>query len=71
MAEKYGVTPAQVVLRWHLELGNVVIPKSVRPERMAANLDLFRFELAADDVAALSALDRGQRVGPDPDAFGG
>jgi diketogulonate reductase-like aldo/keto reductase len=71
MAEKYGVTPAQVVLRWHLELGNVVIPKSVRPERMAANLDLFRFELAADDVAALSALDRGQRVGPDPDAFDG
>jgi diketogulonate reductase-like aldo/keto reductase len=71
MAEKYGVTPAQVVLRWHLELGNVVIPKSVRPERMAVNLDLFRFELAADDVAALSALDRGQRIGPDPDAFGG
>lgn len=71
MAEKYDVTPAQVVLRWHLELGNIIIPKSVRPERMAANLDLFRFELAADDVAALSALDRGQRIGPDPDAFGG
>ncbi|MGH3506268.1 MAG: aldo/keto reductase [Nocardioidaceae bacterium] len=69
LAEKYGVTPAQLVLRWHLELGNVVIPKSVRPERMAANLDLFGFELAADDVATLSALDRSQRVGPDPEKF--
>ena len=69
LAEKYGVTPAQMVLRWHLELGNVIIPKSVRPERMAANIDLFRFELAADDVATLSALDRGRRVGPDPDTF--
>ena len=69
LAEKYGVTPAQMVLRWHLELSNVIIPKSVRPERMAANIDLFRFELAADDVATLSALDRGRRVGPDPDTF--
>jgi 2,5-diketo-D-gluconate reductase A len=69
LADKYGVTPAQVVLRWHLELGNVIIPKSVRPQRMAENIDLFGFELAEDDTAALTALDRGGRIGDDPDEF--
>ena len=57
------------MLRWHLDLGNVVIPKSVTPERMAENLDVFDFELTADDHAAIDALDRGQRTGPDPDEF--
>jgi 2,5-diketo-D-gluconate reductase A len=71
LAEKYGVTPAQAVLRWHLQLGNVVIPKSVTPERIRSNLDVFGFELDDDDVAAISALDEGRRLGPDPDTFRG
>jgi 2,5-diketo-D-gluconate reductase A len=70
IAEKYGVTPARAVLRWHLQLGNVVIPKSVTPERIRSNFDIFGFELADDDVAAISALDEGRRLGPDPDRFG-
>jgi 2,5-diketo-D-gluconate reductase A len=69
LAEKYGRTPAQIVLRWHLQLGNVVIPKSVTPERIRANLDLFDFELDPDDMAEIEALDRGERTGPDPDHF--
>jgi 2,5-diketo-D-gluconate reductase A len=64
------VTPARAVLRWHLQLGNVVIPKSVTPERIRSNFDIFGFELADDDVAAISALDEGRRLGPDPDRFG-
>lgn len=70
IAEKYGVTPAQVVIRWHLQVGNVVIPKSVTPERIRSNFDVFGFELADDDVAAIDALNRDQRLGPDPDTFG-
>jgi 2,5-diketo-D-gluconate reductase A len=58
LADKHGVTPAQVVLRWHIELGTIVIPKSVTPERIASNIDLFGFELDEDDVAAVAALDR-------------
>lgn len=69
-AEKYGRTPAQIVLRWHLQLGNVVIPKSVTPSRIEENFAVFDFELADDDVAAISALNRDERTGPDPDAFG-
>jgi 2,5-diketo-D-gluconate reductase A len=69
LAEKYDRTPAQIVLRWHLQLGNVVIPKSVTPERIRANLDVFGFELDPDDMAAIEALDRGRRTGPDPDSF--
>lgn len=71
LAEKYAVTPAQVILRWHLQLGNVVIPKSVTPERIRSNLDVFGFELADDDMAAIGELDRGGRIGPDPTTFGG
>jgi diketogulonate reductase-like aldo/keto reductase len=70
IAEKYGVTPAQAVIRWHLEIGNVVIPKSVTPERIRSNFDVFGFELDEDDMAAITGLNRDQRLGPDPDTFG-
>jgi diketogulonate reductase-like aldo/keto reductase len=69
LAEKHGRTPAQIVLRWHLELGNVVIPKSVTPSRIRENIDVFSFTLTDDEVASLSTLDRGERTGPDPDTF--
>jgi methylglyoxal/glyoxal reductase len=69
LAEKYGKTVAQVVLRWNLQHGIVTIPKSVRRERLAENADLFDFEIAPDDVATIDALDRGERVGADPDNF--
>ena len=72
LAEKHGKTPAQVVLRWHVQLGNIVFPKSMTPERMRENIDVFDFELADDDVQAISALDRSPagRQGPNPDTFG-
>ncbi|MFD4139803.1 aldo/keto reductase [Streptomyces sp. NPDC058572] len=69
IAQKHGRTPAQVVLRWHLQLGNVVIPKSVTPSRIQENADVFDFELDADDLAAFAALDEGRRLGPDPATF--
>jgi diketogulonate reductase-like aldo/keto reductase len=69
LASKYGKTPAQIVLRWHLQLGNVVIPKSVTLSRIAENFALFDFELAPDDLLALGELDNGTRIGPDPDTF--
>ncbi|WNV89114.1 aldo/keto reductase [Umezawaea sp. Da 62-37] len=69
VAAKHGRSPAQVVLRWHLQLGNVVIPKSVTPSRIAENIDVFDFTLDDEDVAALSGLDTGKRLGPDPDTF--
>ncbi|MFE7615931.1 aldo/keto reductase [Streptomyces sp. NPDC057496] len=69
IARKHDRTPAQVVLRWHLQIGNVVIPKSVTPSRIAENIDVFGFELDADDLAALAALDEGKRLGPDPAEF--
>ncbi|MFF3686053.1 aldo/keto reductase [Streptomyces sp. NPDC002187] len=69
IAQKHGRTPAQVVLRWHLQLGNVVIPKSVTPSRIRENADVFDFELDADDLAAFAALDEGRRLGPDPATF--
>ncbi|CAG7653196.1 aldo/keto reductase [Actinacidiphila bryophytorum] len=70
VAARHGRTPAQVVLRWHLQLGNVVIPKSVTPSRIRENIDVFGFELTTDDLADLAALDDGTRLGPDPDHFG-
>ncbi|MFF8411320.1 aldo/keto reductase [Streptomyces omiyaensis] len=69
VARKHDRTPAQVVLRWHLQLGNVVIPKSVTPSRIRENIEVFDFELDAEDVAALAALDEGRRLGPDPAEF--
>ncbi|MFF5988071.1 aldo/keto reductase [Prauserella flavalba] len=69
LAEKHGRTSAQIVLRWHLQLGNVIIPKSVTPSRMRENLDLFGFSLDDGDLAELAKLDRGERTGPDPDTF--
>ncbi|MEV4646304.1 aldo/keto reductase [Saccharopolyspora sp. NPDC049357] len=67
LAEKYGKTPAQIVLRWHIELGNVTIPKSVTPSRIKENIEVFDFELAQDDIKAITALETGVRVGPNPD----
>jgi diketogulonate reductase-like aldo/keto reductase len=69
VADRLQRTPAQVVLRWHLQLGNVVIPKSVTPTRIAANIDVFDFHLADDDMATLGSLESGERMGPDPDTF--
>jgi 2,5-diketo-D-gluconate reductase A len=69
IAAKHGKSPAQAILRWHLQVGNVVIPKSVTPSRIAENLDVFGFELDAEDVRAIEALDTGTRIGPDPDEF--
>ena len=57
------------MLRWHLQIGNVVIPKSVTPSRIKENIDVFDFELDADDLAALAALDEGKRLGPNPAEF--
>jgi 2,5-diketo-D-gluconate reductase A len=70
LAQRYGRTPAQVVLRWHVQLGTIVFPKSVRPERMRENIDVFGFELGDDDMAEIAALNTGVRLGPDPDHFG-
>jgi len=69
IAERLGRTPAQVVLRWHVQRGDVVFPKSVSRERMQENFALFDFELGTGDMAALTGLDRGERTGPDPDRF--
>ncbi len=66
---KHGKSPAQVVLRWHLQLGNIVIPKSVTPSRIRENFDVLGFELDADDLAAVAGMDNGTRLGPDPDEF--
>jgi 2,5-diketo-D-gluconate reductase A len=69
IAEAHGRTPGQVVIRWHIQIGNVVIPKSVTPERIEQNLDVFDFELSDDEMAQIDALDAGERIGPDPDTF--
>ncbi|WP_031090113.1 aldo/keto reductase [Streptomyces sp. NRRL S-15] len=69
LAGHHGKTPAQVVLRWHLQLGNVVIPKSVTPARIRQNIDVFDFELSAADMEVIGGLDRGMRTGPDPDTL--
>ena len=67
IVEAHGKTRAQVMLRWHLQQGRSAIPKSVKPERIAENFDVFDFELSAEELAAIDALDTGVRSGPDPD----
>jgi len=69
LAAQYGKSPIQITLRWELQKGVVVIPKSSRQDRILANADLFDFELSAEDVASIDALDMGMRTGPDPDQF--
>ncbi|SFT63460.1 2,5-diketo-D-gluconate reductase A [Geodermatophilus amargosae] len=69
IAETLGKTPAQVVLRWHVQRGDVVFPKSVTRERVEQNFALFDFELDAGQMATITGLDRGERTGPDPDTF--
>ena len=71
IARRYGKTPAQVILRWHIERGDIVFPKSVTPARIRENFDIFDFELTGEDVEAITALNRNQRTGPDPDKFDG
>jgi 2,5-diketo-D-gluconate reductase A len=69
IAERHRKTPAQAILRWHIQLGNIVFPKSVTPERIRENFDLFDFELSAEEMDQIGGLDRGRRLGPDPSAF--
>jgi 2,5-diketo-D-gluconate reductase A len=69
IAEKYGKTPAQVTLRWHVQRGDVVFPKSVTRSRIEENFDVFDFELDGTDMGDITGLDRGERTGPDPDTF--
>ncbi|RPF38474.1 aldo/keto reductase [Streptomyces sp. TLI_185] len=69
IAERHGKSPAQVVLRWHLQLGNIMIPKSVTPARIRENIDVFDFALGEEEMTAIAALDRGLRTGPDPDTL--
>jgi len=69
IAEAHSKTPAQAIIRWHLQLGNVVIPKSVTPERIEENFDVFDFELSGAEMDAIKGLDAGKRLGPDPDTF--
>lgn len=67
IAQAHGKSPAQVMLRWHLQQGRSVIPKSTKPHRIAENVDVFDFDLSADELAAVDALDTGQRGGPEPE----
>jgi 2,5-diketo-D-gluconate reductase A len=69
IAEDHDRTPGQVVIRWHIQLGNIVIPKSVTPERIEQNFRVFDFELGRDEMAAIEALDADERTGPHPDTF--
>jgi 2,5-diketo-D-gluconate reductase A len=70
LAERHEKTPAQVVLRWHLDLGNVVIPKSVTPGRIRENFSVFDFALTPEDARQIAGLESGHRIGPDPDVVG-
>jgi diketogulonate reductase-like aldo/keto reductase len=69
LAEKYGRDPAQIVLRWHVQHGLVVIPKSVTPERIRSNINIFDFEISANDMRVIDGMETGEHVVPDPDEF--
>ncbi|CAB4873074.1 MAG: aldo/keto reductase [Actinobacteria bacterium] len=69
IADKHGRTPAQVMIRWHLQIGNIVLPKSITPSRIKENIAVFDFSLDDADLAAIATLESGRRTGPDPDDF--
>lgn len=69
IAQEHDKTPAQTIIRWHIQLGNVVIPKSVTPERIVENFDVFDFQLSDAEMEAIRELDEGRRIGPDPETF--
>jgi 2,5-diketo-D-gluconate reductase A len=69
LAARHGRSPAQIVLRWHMQLGTIAIPKSVTPGRIRENIDVFGFSLAEEEMRQLDALATGERLGPDPDTF--
>ena len=69
IANKYGKTAAQVVIRWHIELGNLVIPKTANPDRLLENISVFDFSLDGEDMAAIATLENGLRTGPNPEEF--
>jgi 2,5-diketo-D-gluconate reductase A len=71
IAHRAGKTPAQVVLRWHIERGDIIFPKSVTPARIKENFGIFDFELPPEDIEAITLLNRDERTGPDPDKFDG
>jgi 2,5-diketo-D-gluconate reductase A len=69
IAGRAAKSVAQIALRWHIQRGDIVFPKSTHPERIAENLDIFDFELSGEDMAAITALNRDERIGPDPNTF--
>ncbi|KAB7705044.1 aldo/keto reductase [Bacillus aerolatus] len=69
LAKKYNKSVSQIILRWHLQNGTIIIPKSVHPDRIKENIDLFDFQLSVEDMKNISALNKGERLGPDPDIF--
>ena len=71
IADRAGKTPAQVVLRWHIQRGDIVFPKSVNPDRIRENIDIFDFELPSTDIEDITLLNKNERTGPDPDKFDG
>lgn len=71
IAHSHGKTPAQIVLRWHVQHGLIVIPKSATPERIKENIDIYNFKLSEDEIKAIDGLNADERIGPDPDLFNG
>jgi 2,5-diketo-D-gluconate reductase A len=69
IATEHQKSIAQVLIRWHLQLGNVVLPKSITPVRIRENIDVFDFELTPENMETISSLENGKRVGPNPDEF--
>ena len=69
VAERHGKTASQVTLRWHIQRGDIVFPKSVTRSRVEENFDIFDFELTEDDISQITLLNRNERTGPDPDSF--